>query len=141
MSPAGAIVPAGSTWKYHDQGVDLGTAWGAPSYDDAGWAAGPAQLGYGDGEMIGRTGEAAFQDHVDNAVSKTVNFPKEAATKDVRDVYMMAYHYGLKGVTIYRDGSREEQVLTTGATAGECARCLRDAGAVAVAVLTVARAV
>ena len=71
--------------------------------------------------------QAAFQEYCDSAISKTTNFSHAATVEDVRAIYELAYQLKCKGVTVYRDGSRDNQVLSTGAT--EKAAAERDKGA------------
>lgn len=97
-----ALIPFGSTWRYLDNGSNQGTAWRAPSFNDATWATGPAELGYGDGDeaTVVSYGPNASAKYVTTYFRKTINVPS------VNDY--MGFSMRIKrddGVIVYLNGN------------------------------------
>jgi len=67
--------------------------------------------------------QSIFQEHVDNAVSKTINLPESSSVEDVRTIYLLAHELHCKGITVYREGTKPGQVYTASGRGLECATC------------------
>ncbi len=110
------LIPVGSVWKYHDEGVDLGTVWRATNYNDSGWSSGAAQLGYGDGDeqTIVSFGSDPDNKHITTYFRHTflnpfTNAPLYLVARMIRDDGAIAY---LNGAEVYRSQNMPDGVVT-----------------------------
>ena len=94
---------------YLAEGGSLATAPQVPDWAKAVYATAP-EISPADHVLM----QAAFQKNCDSGISKTINFPNEATIEDVENTYMLAWENGCKGITVYRAGSREKEVLVKG---------------------------
>lgn len=94
---------------YLAEGGSLATAPQVPDWAKAVYSTAP-EISPADHVLM----QAAFQKHCDSGISKTINFPNEATIEDVENTYMLAWENGCKGITVYRAGSREKEVLVKG---------------------------
>jgi len=94
---------------YLAEGGSLATAPQVPNWAKAVYATAP-EISPADHVLM----QAAFQKHCDSGISKTINFPNEATIEDVENTYMLAWENDCKGITVYRAGSREKEVLVKG---------------------------
>ena len=84
-----------------------------PGIVDAGHRAiAPDLIGFGRSDKPSEKSDYTFQRHVDNAVSKTINFPRDASADEIAQAYRLAWREGCKGITVYRDRSQPNQVLS-----------------------------
>jgi len=110
------LVPMGAVWKYLDTGVDQGTTWIAPAFDDSGWASGPAQLGYGDGD---EATTVSYGPDPNNKYITTyfrhsfvVNNPSAFTNVQMRILYNDGVVVYLNGMEFFRDYNMGTNAIT-----------------------------
>ncbi len=114
--PPVTLVPTGATWKYHDQGLNLGTSWREPNFDDSSWSSGPAELGYGDSPAtVVSYGPNSKQKYITTYFRHTFTAVNAAAFTDLalrllRDDGAVVY---LNGVEVARQNMPSQTITYT----------------------------